>query len=179
MTRAAASIAVGVTLASLALSAPAGARPGNRTFQHTYPIASRLCARTAAGHAPKRLQGQEAQVAQDCTTLETAYSQAVSAALQAQATFRAGRLSANAQLRQSCRQAHISHDRSVCQAARAQHRAQMMSLRQARRSAFASYHAAIESARQAFWSAIHALRGGADIAPDQPQPNAPVPGSGQ
>ena len=161
------------------LAVPAAAAPHARNFQRTFPVASKLCARVAAGHAPKRLKGSEAQVNQACTTLENAYSQAVTTVLGAQATFRSSALTVQSQRRQACRQARIAHDPAACQNAKAQANSQMTALRQARRAAFAQYHAAIEAARQAFWNTIHALRGGAGIAPDKPQPNSPVPTGGQ
>jgi hypothetical protein len=166
-------------LGALILSAPAAARPGSRSFQRTYPIASRLCAQVAAGHAPKRLRGDEAQVNQACTTLQGSYAQAVTTVLAAEAAFRSGATSVRTQASQSCRAARAAHDSAACRAARAQAQAQLLALRQTQRGAFAQYHASIEAARRAFWATIHSLRGGAGIAPDHPQPNSPVPTGGQ
>jgi len=166
-------------LGTAVLAAAALAAPHARDFQRTFPIASRLCARVAAGHAPRRLRGQEAQVNQACATLESAYSQSVTAVLGAQATFRSSALTVQSQRRQTCRQARISHDPAACQNADAQTRSQMAALRQARRAALRQYHASIEAARQAFWKTIHSLKGGAGIAPDRPAPSSPVPTGGQ
>jgi hypothetical protein len=167
------------TVGALALSAPAAARPGSHSFQRTYPIASHLCAQVAAGHAPKRLRGDEAQVNQACAALQGSYSQAVTAALAAQAAFRSGAVTIHTQANQACRAARAAHNPAACRAARAQAQVQLQALRQTRRGAFAQYHASIEAARRAFWATIHSLRGGAGIAPDQPQPNSPVPTGGQ
>ena len=166
-------------LGTALLAAPASAAPHARDFQRTFPVASKLCARVAAGHTPKRLHGQETQVDQACTTLENAYSQAVTAVLSAGATFRSSQLTVQSQRRQACRQARIAHDPAACQAAKVQAQNQMAALRHTRHNAFLQYHAAIEAARQAFWNTIHSLKGGAGIAPDRPAPNSPVPTGGQ
>ena len=70
--------ALTVAAATLGVAAPAASahvRP--HSYWRTYPVASSLCARVAAGHAPKRLAADVPQITAACTTLGNSYAQAV------------------------------------------------------------------------------------------------------
>lgn len=162
---------------ALAVSGVASARPGDRSFTQTYPVASSLCANVAAGHVPKGLAGSVPKVNQACAALGSAYSAALAPALSAEQAFRAGNQAARLQARQTCLQAHAVHQPKVCRQARRQAHLTVRADRLVRRAAVLRYRIAIESARRTFWSTIHALRGGADIKADAPKHDASVPTS--
>jgi hypothetical protein len=161
---------------AMALTGVASASAGHRSYARTYPIASTLCAKVAAGQTPKRLKGQETQVTAACGALQTNYTQAVNTALTAEQTYKAGALSARTQAQQTCRQTPKPRH-GACLQARRSARQSIRLLRQDLRIAAIRYHQSIETARQSFWSTIHSLRGGATMKSDAPQPNAPLPAS--
>src|ERR1700716_2224861 len=74
---------------TLALPAVAGAKAGDRTFQQTYPVASQLCAKVAAGKEGKRLKRFATQVLADCSALQSGFTAAQSTVLAARAALTA------------------------------------------------------------------------------------------
>src|SRR5436190_11243604 len=109
--------------AALAVPGVAVAKPGDRDFGQTFPIASQLCQSVADGHVPKRLQGSEAQVTSACSTLQSAYDAAVAAAPNADAAKQAV-ADARSAVQAACLQ---TDDRSGCRAAIQQARSTMRS----------------------------------------------------
>jgi hypothetical protein len=164
--------------ALLALPAAAGARPGHRSFNATFPVASSLCAKVAAGHAPQRLAGSVAQVTAACSALNASFTKAQADYATTVTPLTQQASAAVAARRAAC---HTTpHDAAACKAARVQARAQLRSLRAQIRSAGRAYHATVEAARKTFWSTIHALRGGATLPADRtvgPGPVTAVPSS--
>lgn len=164
--------------ALLAVPAAAGARPGHRSFNATFPVASSLCAKVAAGHAPARLAGSVAQVTAACATLNTSFTKAQTDHAAAVTPLTQQASAAVAARRAAC---HTTpHDAAACQAARVQARARLTSLRAQIRGAARTYHATVEAARKTFWSTVHALRGGATLPADHkvgPGPVTAVPSS--
>ncbi len=159
--------------AALAIPGVAAAKPGNRDFQRTFPVASRLCNAVADGHTPKRLQSSEAQITTACATLHADYDAAVSAAGPGVDALEQAIATAKSSAQAACAE---GGDRQTCRAARKDARTSVRTARQAFRDVRRAYHEAIQTARKAFWTTIKGLRGGASLHPDRPQPNAPVPG---
>jgi hypothetical protein len=164
------------SLAMLALTGVASAKPGDRSLEVTYPIASKLCARATGNVLPKSLAGDESQLTGYCTALQSSYDAAVSTAQTAEQTYSSGVQSARVTELQACEPVPTTAaGHQACRQARRQRLATVTSLRRTWRLAVDQYHVSIEQARVTFWTSVHALRGGASITPDQPQPNAPVP----
>jgi hypothetical protein len=153
--------------ALLALPAVAGARPGQRGFNHTFPVASGLCAKVANGHTPKRLAGQTDKVAAACATLKTSFTDAQNAYSTAVAPLKQQATDAIKALRATCKEARANHNAAACKAARQSTRATLKDLRAQVRTAGKTYHASVQAARKAFWSTIKSLRGGSSITPDK------------
>ena len=159
--------------AALAVPGVAAAKPGNRDFQRTFPVASRLCKAVADGHAPKRMRGSEAQITTACDTLHADYDAAVGAAGPGIDALEQAVAAAKSAAQAACGE---GSDRQTCRAALKDARTSVRTARQAFRDVRRAYHEAIQTARKAFWTTIKGLRGGASLHPDRPQPNAPVPG---
>src|SRR3954466_16205282 len=96
-------------MGALAVPGVAAAKPGDRDFQHTFPVASRLCQRVADGNAPRRFAGSEDQVTAACATLQSAYDAAVATAPGADALQQAI-TDAKASVQSACQ----GEDRSAC-----------------------------------------------------------------
>jgi hypothetical protein len=157
----------------LALPGVASAAPGSRSFEQTYPVASNLCSEATL---PASLQGQQAQVSSDCTTLQNAYNAAVAAGQSAEASFAAAVQAAHSAAQAACTPVPTTAaGRAACRQARAKARAEVAAQRVGLRLALRQFHLSIEQARVTFWTAIHNLRGGASIPGDSPTPNAPIP----
>jgi hypothetical protein len=145
-------------MAFFAVTSAAGAAPGSRTFQQTYPVASSLCARVAAGQGPRKLEAHAAAVAQACSQLMSAYAAAQGAVTTAYSNFVQARQAAISTRDGACTNAHIAHSRPACRSARQAFRATMAGLRATYRVAVVQFHATVESARLTFWGTIKALR---------------------
>jgi hypothetical protein len=154
-------LAVGA-LALLVLPAAASARPGQRSFDRTFPVASRLCTNIAHGGGPIKLRPLSAQVTALCTTLTSSFTTAQSTYFAAVTPIKQQVIAIRAQTHMAC----ATRPSTTCKTARLQARAPLAGLRAQVRTAAATYRASIRLARQTFWSAIHALRGGAGIVPD-------------
>ncbi len=164
-------IASVVTLGVAAPGASAHARP--HSYWRTYPIASSLCARVAAGHTPKRLAADAAQITAACLTLSNSYTQALTTYETAVAPISGQVKSTLANVRAARRAARQTGDWTTYQAAVQQAVATLKGLRAQVRADQQAYVASIRAARQAFWSTIHALRGGASLPADTGMPAAP------
>jgi hypothetical protein len=167
--------ALAVTLGVAAPGASAKARP--HSYWRTYPFASSLCARVAAGHAPKRLAADTTQITAACTALNDSYTQARTTYQAAVAPIASQVKSTLASVRSARKTARQTGDWTAYQAAVTQAVATLKSLRAEVRAAEQTYVAAVRAARQTFWTTIHALRGAgslrADAGPPAP-PAAPV-----
>jgi hypothetical protein len=160
--------------ALLAVPAVADARPGKRGFNATYPHASRLCAKVAAGKAPKRLAGSTDQVSEACATLKTSFTTAQNDYNTATGPLKQQGVDALKALRATCQQARTDGTPGVCKTARQETRAKLKSLKGQIKEAAKAYHTAVQAARKTFWATIKSLRGGSSIEPDKTTPPAPT-----
>jgi hypothetical protein len=167
-TRLSGSIAAATIAASLAITGAAGAKAGERTFQQTYPVASQLCAKVAAGKGPKRLRPFAGQVAADCATLSSGFTAAQSAVLAAQASFASGLAADRAAIAAVCTPPVKNHP--LCRSTRRSEHAAIVALRREHTAAVRLYYTTVEATRHAFWAAIHSLPGGRGIPTDRPIP---------
>jgi len=157
------------TVLLLALTGTASAAPGTRSFQVTYPIASKLCSETTLPHS---LQGEQAQVTAACGTLQSSYNAAVTAGQTAESSFAAAVQAARSAAQAACVPAPATRAGHVtCRQARVKTRSEVLSQRTGLRLALRQFHLSIEQARVTFWTTIHGLRGGASIPSDQPAPS--------
>jgi hypothetical protein len=144
-----------VTVATLAAVCAAAAAAPPATYQQTYPVVSSLCAEVAKGEGPARLSPYATQALADCATLESAFNEATSAELAAEAPVAAALATARHAAPSACARPRLQA--AACVLARHGKHAAIISLGGQRRSAVHAYHQALEANRQAFWSAIHAL----------------------
>jgi hypothetical protein len=158
------------TCALLVLPAAASARPGQRSFDQTYPVASRLCTKIAAGRGPAKLRPDASQVDGLCGTLKTSFTTAQGTYF---ATVTPLKEQATA-LVTATREACATRPSATCRTTREENAAALKGLRAKVAAAGKTYRASIESARQTFWSAVHSLRGGAAITPDSGTPPTPT-----
>jgi hypothetical protein len=165
-TRLTGSIAAVSIAATLTFTGTAGAKAGERSFQQTYPVASQLCAKVAAGKGPKRLRPFAAQVASDCSTLSSGFTAAQSAVLAAQASFATGLAADRAAIAAVC--TPPVKNRPLCRSTRTSEHAAIVALRREHTAALHLYYSTIEANRHTFWAAIHSLPGGRGIHADQP-----------
>ena len=162
-----------VVLGALTLPAAASAKPGSRSFQETYPVASKLCAESPL---PKKLQPSATLVACDCTTLQSSYNAAVTAGQAAETSFANAVAAAKATRQAACVPAPTTAaGKLACAKARLKATKAIDAQRVGLRLALKQFHLSIEQARVTFWTAIHSLKGGAGIPADKPAPNAPIP----
>lgn len=156
--------------ALLILPTAASARPGSRTFNQTFPIASGLCTNIAAGRGPAKLRADASQIAGLCGSLRTSY-------LNAQNTYFATVTPLKTQataLVTATRQACATRPSAICKSTRQTNRPILRGLRAQVRVAGVTYRSTIETARKVFWSQIHTLRGAATLKPDTGTPLTPT-----
>jgi hypothetical protein len=162
----------------LGVAAPAAsAHPRPHGYAHTYPVASALCTRVAAGHTPKGLAADTAQITAACTALSNSYNQALSTYQAAVAPIAAQVRSTLASVRAARQTAKQTHNWSAYEATVTQAINTLKTLRAEVRTAQQAYTASIRAARQTFWSTIHALRGASALPTDRGAtvlPPAPV-----
>jgi hypothetical protein len=156
--------------ALLILPAAASARPGQRSFDQTYPIASKLCTNVAAGGGPIALRPDAAQVAALCGTLKTSFNGAQGTYFATVTPLKEQADGLVAQTRAAC----ATRPSAICKSTRKANRVTLEGLRSQVRTAGTTYRATVEAGRTAFWNAIHGLRGGAAITADTGTPTAPT-----
>jgi hypothetical protein len=167
---------------ALMVPALAAAHPGQRSFGQTFPYASRLCQRTANGHAPKSLAGSVPAVVTDCTTLTTAFTDAQNVYSTTTGPLKTAAVLALKTLHQTCVAARAAGTPKVCRAARQTTRVAIKSLRQQVAVAASAFRTSVQAARVAFWATIHSLKGGAAIPADPtvgPAPTTAMPSDSQ
>lgn len=94
-------LAVGAC-AFIAAPAVAVAKPGDRSFEQTYPHASKLCAAVAQGKVPKKLEGSAAAVTAACATLNAGFTTAKATFDTASGPLREQRAAAVATMQAAC-----------------------------------------------------------------------------
>jgi hypothetical protein len=166
--------ALAVAAVVLGVAAPAASAHAHpHSYWRTYPVASSLCARVAAGHAPKRLAADSAQITAACNTLGNSYSQALATYKTAVAPIAGQVQSTLASVRAARQTARQTGDWTAYEAAVKQAVTTLKGLRAQVRAAEQAYVASIRAARQTFWSTIHALRGAGSLPGDKGNPTPP------
>jgi hypothetical protein len=165
--------AAAVSASAISLAAPgiAGAatpKAGEKTFQQTYPLASKLCASVVAGTEGKHLKRFAAQVLADCTTLQSAFTTAQTTVLAARTTLTAQITADRAAVTTAC--PTPKHAAALCLQTRSQENKVIAVLRAQRLLAVRHYYKTVEANRQAFWHVIRALPGEGHVHADQPIP---------
>ena len=136
--------------ALLALPAVAGAHHGQRGFGHTYPHASRLCAKVANGHAPKRLQGLDRQGRDRLRAAEDGLHQRPERLHDGRRTAQAAGDRRHQGAARDLPAGPRDNNPAACQAARQSTRTTLQGLRTQVRTLAAAYHTAVDTARKTF-----------------------------
>ena len=158
----------------LGAAAPAAsAHPRPHGFGITYPVASSLCSRVAAGHTPKRLAGDATQITAACRTLTGSYQNALSTYTTAVVPIAGQVESAFASVRAARQTAEQTHSWTAFAAVVKQTLITLKGLRSQQRTA--QYITAIRAARVTFWTTVHRLTGASSLPTDTGTP--PVPAS--
>jgi hypothetical protein len=156
-------LAIAATAGSLAIPAAANAKAGDRSYQQTYPLASRLCTEVAAGQR-KRLQRVAPQVAAECALLQSGFTAAQTTVLTARATITSAIAADRAVIVAACPPPNVG--KPACEGTRHTESVAIGVLRHQKIAAVHHYYRTIEANRVAFWHAIHALRGASRLRPD-------------
>ncbi|HEV7584715.1 MAG TPA: hypothetical protein VGO14_02945 [Solirubrobacteraceae bacterium] len=164
-TRLTGAIAIAATAGSLAIPSVAGAKAGDRTFQQTYPLASRVCTEVAAGQR-KHLQRFAPQIAADCALLQAGFTSAQTTILAARTAITGAIAADRAVVTAACPPPMVG--KTACENTRHTESVAIGVLRHQLIAAARRYYVAIETNRHAFWHAIHALRGAAHLRSDAP-----------
>jgi hypothetical protein len=167
----------GLAMAAVILGVAAPAASAHRrphSYWRTFPVASSLCARVAAGHAPKRLAADTPQIMAACTALGNSYTQAVTTYEAAVAPIAGQVKTTLAGVRAARHTARQTGDWTAYHAAVKQAVTTLKGLRAQVRTAAQAYVASIRAARQTFWSTIHALRGAGSLPGDKGTPTPPA-----
>ncbi|TMK23633.1 MAG: hypothetical protein E6G62_11480 [Actinobacteria bacterium] len=159
-------LASAISLAVPGVAGATGPKAGDRTFQQTYPLASKVCASVAAGTEGKHLKRFAAQVLADCTALQSGFTAAQSTVLAARvaqqiAADRAATMAA-------CPKPNDQPP--VCLQTRRQNNAALVTLKHQLVRAAHRYYRTIEASRDRFWKAIRALPGEGHVHEDEPVP---------
>jgi hypothetical protein len=161
---------------ALALPATAGAIPSklfDRTFQQTYPAASKLCAKVAAGTENKRFAKSATQIAADCAALEATYTSAQTSVLTVRNAVLPTLTADRAAVHAACPNPKAKPQVTACVQAHKANDAAIHTLAAQLRLASHTYFASVEGARRTFWAAIHALPGAKHVKADLPIPVPP------
>jgi hypothetical protein len=151
-------------IATLAFPGAAGATAGKRSFDQSFPVASRLCANVAKGAGPARLRKSAGQVLADCGALQSSFAADRAGVLAVNASLAAQAAAARSGLAVAC--TGTPKHRLPCQKAHNKDRRILSQLSRQRVKAAHVYYSSIEAARVSFWSAIRALPGGASLRED-------------
>lgn len=144
------------TAATLAVTASASARAGDRSLTQTYPVATVLCVKAHTGTLPAALAPQVSAVIAACDALENPFPGLVSTVDAAEATM-LDTLSAQRALVAAACPRPVT-DKAACMAARATAKSTDAAARDTEQAAASAYRSAIDANRTTFWSAISALR---------------------
>jgi hypothetical protein len=168
-------LAVVAVIASTAVAFPAAAsakpKPGEATFEWTYPVASRICAKVAAGTENKHLKANLAEVQAACTTLQSSFTQAATTVLSARNTLEPQIAADRSSTAAACATAKPV---LACNHTRHANEIAIHSLAVQLRLAKHTYFVSVDAARTAFWAVIHTIPGEHRAAADQPQPIPPA-----
>jgi hypothetical protein len=164
-------VAISASAISLAVPAVAGAtslKAGEKTFQQTYPLASKICASVAAGTEGTHLKKFAAQITADCTTLQTAFTAAQTTVVAARTTLTAQIMADRAAITAAC---PAPNDKApTCLSTRATVGKAIDALRHQRLMAVRLFYKTNEANRVAFWKVFRALPGEGHVHSDLPIP---------
>jgi uncharacterized protein (DUF2252 family) len=167
--------ALAVAAVSLGVAAPsAAAHPQPRGFGATYPLASSLCSRVAAGQTPNRLAADSTQISAACSTLSDSYQQALGTYQTAVAPIASQARATLTAVVAAAQTAEQTQSWTAYRAALAQALSSLAGLRSEERSAQQAYVTAIRAARRAFWTTVHALPGASSLPGDAGTPTIPT-----
>jgi hypothetical protein len=158
-------LAVAATAALLAIPSAASARAGDRTFQETYPVASKLCTEVAAGKR-KRLHRFATRVLADCAVLQSAFTADQSEVLAARATLGSAVAVDRAAIVVACPPPMVGHP--SCEHIRTTENVAVGALRRQLVDAALRYFRVAETHRLIFWREIHAIPGERRLPTDLP-----------
>lgn len=160
--------AIAAMTAALMLPSAAGAaiKAGDKTFQQTFPVASRLCTEVAAGKR-KHLVSVSAAVLANCSTLQGNFTTGQTAVLTARTTITTQISADRAAIHAAC-PTPADELKPACVSARHSNSAAIKTLRIQLLAATHVYYKTIETDRRAFWAAIKVLRPARHLAPDKP-----------
>jgi hypothetical protein len=153
-------------LVALSFPGAAGARAGDKTIQQTFPVATLLCAKVAAGTENRHLKKFATQVTADCAALQMEFTTAQTQVLAARAAILPTLTADRTAVRAACPNPKVA--RGACRAAHRADDAVIHALALQLHAASHAYYTAIIAARAAFWNAISALPGQKHIHRDKP-----------
>jgi hypothetical protein len=156
---------------ALALPTAAGAharaaRAGDLTIQQTFPLASQLCAKVAAGTENRHLKRFATQVTADCAALSMAFTTAQAQVLAARAAILPTLTADRAALAAACPNPRVVHQ--MCHNVHRADDAAIHALAAEMHAAAHAYYISIIIARARFWDAIQALPGEHHVHQDKP-----------
>lgn len=160
--------AISLTTAALLVPsvASAGNKAGERSFEQTFPVASNLCAKVAAGKN-KHLVKVATQVLADCETLKTEFVTAQTTVNTSRTTIRAQIATDHAAIKAACPGGDTDMH-PACVNTRHSQRVAIGALRTQLLAAIHAYYKTVEADRHAFWAQIKALRPARHLSPDKP-----------
>jgi hypothetical protein len=164
-TRSVGVLAVAATTALLVIPSAANARAGDRTFQQTYPVASKLCTEVAAGKR-KHLRRFAPRVLADCAVLQSGFTTAQGEVLAARATLGSAVAVDRAAIVAACPAPMVGQP--ACENIRATEDVAIGALRRQLADAARRYFRVVEAHRLVFWRAIHAIPGERHLPADLP-----------
>jgi hypothetical protein len=156
-------VAVTASAAFLAIPSAASAKAGDRSFQETYPLASKLCTEVVAGKR-KRFQRFAPRVLADCARLQTGFTAAQSEVLAARATLGSAIAVDRAAVVAACPAPLVGHP--PCERVRDSEHPLIVALRRQLVDASRRYWRVVEAHRMVFWRAIHAIPGARHLPAD-------------
>jgi hypothetical protein len=168
-------VAVSASAISLAAAPVAGAaspKAGEKTFQQTYPLATKICAGVAAGTENKHLKRFARQILANCTALQSAFTAAESTVVAARTTLTAQIMADRAVVGTACPKPKGTAP--LCLQTRSQQSKAIATLRAQRLLAVRQYYKTVEANRATFWKAFRSLPGEGHVHADQPIPVAKV-----
>jgi hypothetical protein len=147
-------VALAATAALLAIPSAASARAGDRTYQETYPVASKLCTEVAAGKRP-RLHRFAARIQADCAALQAGFTVAQADVLAARTTLGAAIAADRAAIAAACPPPMVGHP--PCERVRDSEDPAIDVLHRQLVNAARRYFRVVEAHRRVFWRDIHAI----------------------
>jgi len=154
-TRVLGALACAAAVVPLAAPAIADARAGDATIQQTFPLATGLCAKVAAGTEKRALKPFVSEVSAACTTLQTQFNEAQSKVLATRTAVLPTLIADRTVVHAACPKPNV--EPAACRLAHTQDDAAIAALRAQWKAAVHQYFGTLEAARKQFWTTIKAL----------------------